>query len=125
MVVITVLGYAFGWNYSKKMALGMAVKLGYIGIYDDTSGTLARMDSSQSFMLDFGMILNLRKVGGLVLQSIILGIAINSTMQSTVGIAYCGERWTVAGEIDDLFAESTTLEDSLLEADCGLRYRRI
>ena len=46
----SVLGYAFGWNYSKKMALGLTAKIGSIGIYDNSTGTMAKLDSAQMFL---------------------------------------------------------------------------
>ena len=117
----TNLGYAYGWHNSKQMDLGMAVKLGYIGIFDDTSGTLTRMDSTQSLMFDFGMILKPSENWrfGLAVHNIGHSDRIDIDYNSNVGIAYHNERLTIAGEIDDLFA--TTFEESVIRG--GLRFK--
>ena len=117
----SVFGYAFGWNYSKKIALGLTAKIGSIGIYDNFSGAMAKLDSAKCFLLDFGMLIKPSEGWRLGFTVRNIGNSDLIDYEPTVGIAYSGKRWTVAGEIADLFAASAALEDSVIRG--GFRFK--
>jgi hypothetical protein len=125
----TTYGYAFGWQSSDRISVGLAAKFSYWGIFDDSSGLMLKIASSNNFLLDAGVLIKAS-------QKLQMGFALHNigrsddvgilNYQSTAGVAIVGSRWVIAAEIYDFLNEGGyPLEGAIIRAGGRLDIGRL
>lgn len=120
------LGYAYSWQPTENMAVGLSAKYNKRGIYNNSSGVMVKQtDLGSEFLLDCGLLYSPAENWTIGFTYYNLGHSNSDQFNKSLAVlggAYQNKKITAAFEVYDLLNEGgSVLEGSLFRT--GLKYK--